>query len=83
MKKNQTEIGNLKLQVDNLKNNLYQTNEVIGNMQSHLAKVNNFYHGNYSFSFCNHYYFRHICPALLKNSNDKSYKNIFNDFVEQ
>ena len=38
MKKNQTEIGNLKLQVDNLKNNLYQTNEVIGNMQSHLAK---------------------------------------------
>ncbi len=38
MKKNQTEIGNLKLQVDNLKNNLYQTNEVIGNMQSHLAE---------------------------------------------
>ena len=38
MKKNQTEIGNLKLQVDNLKNNLYQTNEVVGNMQSHLAK---------------------------------------------
>ena len=38
MKKNQTEIGKLKLQVDNLKNNLYQTNEVIGNMQSHLAE---------------------------------------------
>ena len=38
MKKNQTEIDNLKLQVDNLKNNLYQTNEVIGNMQSHLAE---------------------------------------------
>ena len=38
MKKNQTEIGNLKLQVDNLKNNLYQTNEVIGNMQSLLAE---------------------------------------------
>ena len=38
MKKNQTKIDNLKLQVDNLKNNLYQTNEVIRNMQSHLAK---------------------------------------------
>ena len=38
MKKNQTEIGNLKVQVDNLKNNLYQTNEVIGNMQSLLAE---------------------------------------------
>ncbi len=38
MKKNQTEIDNLRMQVANLKNNLYQTNEVIGNMQSHLAE---------------------------------------------
>ena len=38
MKKNQTEIDNLRMQVANLKNNLYQTNEVIGIMQSKLER---------------------------------------------
>ena len=34
----QTEIQNLRTQLENTKNNLFQTNEIVGMMQKQLAK---------------------------------------------
>ena len=39
LKKNHSEMESLKQQIENLKNNLYQTNEVVEHMQIQLAET--------------------------------------------
>ena len=38
IRSSQTEIQNLRIQLENTKNNLFQTNEIVGMMQKQLAK---------------------------------------------
>ena len=40
IRSSQTEIQNLRNQLENTKNNLFQTNEIVGMMQKQLAKKN-------------------------------------------
>ena len=38
IRSSQTQIQNLRIQLENTKNNLFQTNEIVGMMQKQLAK---------------------------------------------
>ena len=76
IRSSQTEIQKLRNQLENTKNNLFQTNEIVGMMQKQLAKK---FKLCYKFFIWNDYYhFRGGCPCYFeKIKKYQSYKKHF------